>query len=158
MDEGQHVRALHVVDVHQVFRRVGGGDFVGRVAFVEGRRAGMETRVLVAQLYHHRLLAGKREGDEAYPLTGIFDFGNKAQSGAVFHHALRPYQEVATQRQPVGIADVFDAPAHLWRDFAANKCLLQEFDVAHALPRLYPRGLRAQFHFALFAVFADGEA
>ena len=133
VDEGQDVRALHVVDVHQVFRRVGGGDFVGRVAVVEGRRAGMKTRVLVAQFDHHRLLAGKREGDEAYPFTGVFHLMHEAQPGAVFHHALRPHQKVAAPRKAVGIADVVGAPPHLRRDFTADKCLLQEFDVAHDL-------------------------
>ena len=124
VDEGQHVRALHVVDVHQVFRRVGRGDFVGRVAFVEGRRAGMEARVLVAQFDDHRLLAGKREGDEAHPFTGVFHLMHEAQPGAVFHHALRAHDAVAAAGKTVGIADVIGAPPHLRRDFAANKGLL----------------------------------
>ena len=92
----------------------------------------MKTRVLVAQFDDHRLLAAEGEGDEAYPFTRVFHFGDETQPGAVFHHALRPHEEVAAARQAVGIADVVGASPHLWRDFAANKGLLQEFGVAHA--------------------------
>ena len=137
MDEGQHVRALHVVDVHQVFRRVGGGDFVGRVAFVEGRRAGVETRVLVAQFDDHGLLAAEGEGDEAYPFGRIFHLMHEAQPCAVFHHALRAHDAVAAAGKTVGIADVIGAPPHLRRDFAADKGLLQKFGVAHARPCIH---------------------
>ena len=124
MDEGQDVRALHVVDVHQVFLRVGRGDFVGGVALKNSRRAGMKTRVLLAQLDDHRLLAAEGEGDEAYPLTRVFHFGDETQAGAVFHHTLRAHEEVAAAGKAVGIADVVRPPPHLPRDFATHKGLL----------------------------------
>ena len=137
MDEGQHVRALHVVDVHQVFFGVRRGDFVGGIAVVNGRRAGVEARVLVAELDDHRLFTAEGEGDEAHPFGRIFHLMHEAQPGAVFHHALRAHDAVAAAGKTVGIADVIGAPPHLRRDFAANKGSLQEFGVAHARPCIH---------------------
>ncbi len=118
VDQRQHIRRLHELDVEQVGLCVAVGDLVGAARREDRAALAVEAEVARPELDHHRVGDAEGEGQEAGFLGAVLDLAHELEACAVLRWPVGQGDEVPAQGEARLVADVVDPAVHLGRDLA----------------------------------------